>query len=111
MLKQRTSLLKSARAALRGSCDPGALGTLDVWDAHLARSGAELLEARLALVDELRPLVAAAYVSVAGGSLSAGVHAALTYRPSFELSEGLHDREALGELLLSELQRRRGEEL
>jgi DNA replication and repair protein RecF len=111
VLKQRTSLLKSARAALRGSCDPGALGTLDVWDAHLARSGAELLEARLALVDELRPLVAAAYVSVAGGSLSAGVHAALTYRPSFELSEGLHDREALGELLLSELQRRRGEEL
>jgi len=50
VLKQRNALLKSAGAALRqrpggpGSADPS---TLDVWDTHLARTGAELLAARL----------------------------------------------------------------
>jgi hypothetical protein len=41
--------------------------TLDVWDTHLARSGAELLAARLALVQALRPRVATAYRAVAVG--------------------------------------------
>jgi DNA replication and repair protein RecF len=111
VLRQRTSLLKSAGAARRSPGDRGALGTLDAWDAHLAGAGAALLEARLGLVEELRSLVAAAYTSVAGGSLAGGVHAALAYRPSFELPDGLRDKDGLGQLLLSELQRRRGEEL
>jgi len=111
VLRQRTSLLKSAGAARRTSGEPGALGTLDVWDAHLARAGAELMQARLNLVDELRPLVAAAYTAVAGASPSDGIHATLAYRPSLELPEEPRDKNALYELLLSELQRRRGEEL
>ena len=44
----------------------GDLSTLDVWDEHLAAAGAELVHARMALVAELRPYVAAAYADVAG---------------------------------------------
>jgi DNA replication and repair protein RecF len=44
----------------------GDLSTLDVWDEHLAAAGAELVHARMALVAELRPWVAAAYADVAG---------------------------------------------
>jgi DNA replication and repair protein RecF len=63
VLKQRNALLKSAGPAVRR---PGAdLSTLDVWDAHLATTGAELLEARLDLVRDLRPLVVQAYDAVA----------------------------------------------
>jgi RecF protein len=111
VLKQRTSLLKSAAAARRSSGDGGALGTLDVWDAHLARTGSELLAARLALVDELRPLVAAAYTAVAGDSGSLNLLASLTYRPSLQLPDGIRDQDALADLLLAEVTRRRGEEL
>src|SRR3954468_3026061 len=55
VLKQRNALLKSSGAARRsGSLD---LRTLDTWDSHLARTGAELLSGRLELVEALRPLV------------------------------------------------------
>lgn len=77
VLKQRNALLKSAAAHRRS---PGAevLSTLDVWDTHLARTGAELLAARMDLVAELRPLVAKAYTALAPGSGAAD----LTYRSS-----------------------------
>lgn len=63
ILKQRNTLLKSARsAAARRGAD---LSTLDVWDEQLAGVGAELIAARLALVDALRPHVVAAYADLA----------------------------------------------
>lgn len=62
VLKQRNALLKSAGSARRANTE---LATLDVWDDHLARYGAELLAARLDLVEKLRPLVANAYEAVA----------------------------------------------
>ncbi len=68
ILKQRNTLLKSAGVARRvGRGGPGTteLSTLDVWDEHLAASGAELTAERLALVDTLRPHVAAAYADLA----------------------------------------------
>ena len=68
ILKQRNTLLKSAGVARRvGRGGPGTteLSTLDVWDEHLAASGAELTAERLALVDALRPHVAAAYADLA----------------------------------------------
>ena len=69
VLKQRNSLLKTAGVARRGSSSQdAALATLAVWDEQLARHGAELLEARLALVDELRPYVGKAYETVARGA-------------------------------------------
>jgi DNA replication and repair protein RecF len=63
VLKQRNALLKSAGPARRPGGD---LSTLEVWDEHLATTGAELVHARLALVAEFRPHVAAAYADIAG---------------------------------------------
>ncbi|GAT69119.1 DNA replication/repair protein RecF [Planomonospora sp. ID91781] len=87
VLKQRGALLRTAAQARRGGrssarsgrraeseaafAAAGAgdvLSTLEVWDAHLARHGAELLAARLELVEALRPLVTASYASLAPGS-------------------------------------------
>jgi DNA replication and repair protein RecF len=66
VLKQRNALLKTAGAARRAGGD--ALRTLDVWDSHLATAGADLLAARLQLVEVLRPLVDKAYTAVSRGS-------------------------------------------
>src|SRR5919112_123295 len=56
VLKQRNALLKTAFLAKRSG--GGDMRTLDVWDAHLARAGAELLAARLELVEAMRPYIA-----------------------------------------------------
>jgi DNA replication and repair protein RecF len=64
VLKQRAALLKSAAAARRA----GDLGTLDVWDGHLAETGAQLMAARLAAVQALRPHATASYAAVAPAS-------------------------------------------
>ncbi|MFN3708365.1 DNA replication/repair protein RecF [Microcella sp.] len=63
VLRQRNSLLKSARAS-RLSADT--LTTLDVWDERLVTLGVEIMAARMALVAELRPHLAAGYSAVAG---------------------------------------------
>ena len=62
VLKQRTALLKSAGSAIRRG--QGDVRTLDVWDAHLATAGAELLAGRLRLVDDLAAPVGSAYAQV-----------------------------------------------
>ncbi|WP_062209711.1 DNA replication/repair protein RecF [Streptomyces sp. NBRC 109706] len=67
VLKQRNSLLKSAAMARRHGGRGMDLSTLDVWDQHLARVGAELVVQRLALLDALRPLADKAYEQVAPG--------------------------------------------
>jgi DNA replication and repair protein RecF len=113
VLKQRSSLLKTAGAARRGSAE-SALSTLGVWDAHLARTGAELMAARLRLVAELRPHVGHAYSTVARG---AGTDdAELDYQPSLCLEglvtdEGRADQSELTARLLEELEVRRSDEL
>lgn len=61
VLKQRNSLLKSARA--RGLA-ASQLTTLDIWDERLIGLGAELIDRRLELIDELREPLAAAYRSI-----------------------------------------------
>lgn len=63
VLKQRNTLLKSARAS-RVKADQ--LGTLDIWDERLVALGTELLDARLDLVARLSDPLVAAYQSVAG---------------------------------------------
>jgi DNA replication and repair protein RecF len=65
VLKQRNALLKSARG---GKFTSGHEATLDVWDQHMARAGAELLHARLELVERLRPHLARAYAELTDGS-------------------------------------------
>ncbi|MFB8146235.1 DNA replication/repair protein RecF [Microbacterium sp. NPDC056003] len=63
VLKQRTALLKSAKArGIRGD----ALTTLDVWDDKLVALGTELIEARLGLTADLAEPLAAAYAAIAG---------------------------------------------
>jgi DNA replication and repair protein RecF len=63
VLKQRNTLLKSARAARVASSQ---LSTLDVWDERLVDLGSEIIEARGRLVSELRPFVGEAYAAIAG---------------------------------------------
>ncbi|HEY0950307.1 DNA replication/repair protein RecF [Nocardioides sp.] len=109
VLRQRNTLLKTAGAARRGSSgQEAALSTLGVWDAHLARTGAELLAERLALVDALRPYLGKAYETVARGATRDD--ADIEYRPSFDL-EGRTARDDLTAALLAEVERRRGDEL
>jgi len=85
VLKQRTALLKSAgpKGGPKGNRQSreAVTATLDVWDAHLARTGAELLVAREHLVTALRPHVESAYQAVAGGDRGP---AAIEYKRSFE---------------------------
>jgi DNA replication and repair protein RecF len=69
VLKQRNALLKSARA---GKFTAAHESTLDVWDQHMARAGAELLHARLELLERLRPHLAKAYAQLTDGSKQAG---------------------------------------
>lgn len=76
-LRQRNALLKSAAAVLRRGyeSDEGAsaLATLDVWDAQLARLGAQLLASRLQLVEQLREHVVRAYHTLAPESRRAQI--------------------------------------
>ena len=63
VVRQRNSLLKSARASRLPAEN---LTTLDVWDERLVELGTEIIRARADLVDALRPHVAHAYRAVAG---------------------------------------------
>jgi len=102
VLKQRNSLLKTAGLA-RGSARDAALATLAAWDEQLARYGAELLEARLGLVDELRPYVGKAYETVARGA--SRDDAEIEYKASVPLDGPLEAA------ILEELARRQKDEL
>jgi len=77
VIRQRSALLKSARAAGRG--EPAGL---DVWDEQLIAHGTELTAGRLRLAAQLRPLVAARYSDVSGDGRSASI----SYRQGSERS-------------------------
>ncbi|UWF77527.1 DNA replication/repair protein RecF [Microbacterium neungamense] len=63
VLRQRTALLKSARArGIRGD----ALTTLDVWDDKLIALGSEIIHARLRLAEDLQQPLTDAYTAIAG---------------------------------------------
>lgn len=106
VLRQRTALLKSVSGA-RHRNDPGALDTLDVWDARLAEHGARLMSARLELVNQLSPEVEKAYQLLAPGSRSA----AITYRASLGADIAGAGSEVLEAALLAALSERRAAEL
>ncbi|MER5431023.1 DNA replication/repair protein RecF [Streptomyces sp. NPDC002588] len=78
VLKQRNTLLKTAALARRHGGRSMDLSTLDVWDQHLARVGAELLAQRLDLVAAVQPLADKAYEQLAPG----GGPLALEYKAS-----------------------------
>ncbi|MDZ5661386.1 DNA replication/repair protein RecF [Nocardioides sp. zg-1308] len=108
ILKQRNSLLKTAGLA-RGSSRDAALSTLEIWDDNLARVGAEVLGARLALVEDLRPYLGKAYEAVARGA--SRDDADLEYRASIDLTSVAATTEALQAALLEAVAAKRKEEL
>src|SRR5699024_9495559 len=113
VLRQRTALLKSAAGSFRrgrGEEAQAALDTLDVWDGRLAHLGARIVSGRVSLLQQLRPLVVDSYHRLAPESRPAD----LAYRfrvgtppPEPELT----DPEFVEVVLLSELARRRDEEI
>jgi DNA replication and repair protein RecF len=106
VLRQRTALLKSASGArFRG--DRGALDTLDVWDGHLATHGAELMAARMTLVNELAPEVQKSYQLLAPASRPASV----AYHASIEIEPDRADVDVLRTALLEKMAARRDAEL
>jgi DNA replication and repair protein RecF len=107
VLRQRTALLKSL-SGVRQRSDQAALDTLDVWDSRLAEYGAQLMAARIDLVNQLAPEVEKAYQLLAPGSRPASI----AYRSSLDV--GLNsdtDRELLEAALLAALSARRVAEL
>ncbi|MCZ3385490.1 MAG: DNA replication/repair protein RecF, partial [Actinomycetia bacterium] len=106
MLKQRNALLKSA-AATRGSFDAT---TLAVWNDHLVQLGSEILEARLALISELRAPVQKAYSDLA----PTGGDAGLDYKASWcegSPLDGCSAREEIAVALRATLERVERDEL
>jgi len=108
VLKQRTALLKSAGGG-RYRGDAGVLETLDVWDGHLAANGAQLMAARLDLVNQLAPEVEKAYQLLAPASRPAMI----AYRSSIDATDldSAGDTDYLEAALLDALARRRDAEL
>ena len=107
VLRQRTALLKSAGGS-RSRADRGVMDTLDVWDGHLAAHGAQLMAARLDLVNELAPEVEKAYQMLAPGSRPA----AIAYRSKIDdVCPAGGDVAILEAALLAEMGRRRAAEL
>ncbi|WP_221359765.1 DNA replication/repair protein RecF [Streptomyces beigongshangae] len=106
VLKQRNTLLKSAALARRHGGRTMDLSTLDVWDQHLARVGAELLAQRIDLIATIQPLTDKAYEQLAPG----GGPVALEYRASSPGITG-HAREELYEQLMAALAETRKQEI
>ena len=111
VVRQRTALLKSSWSA-RNRGDRGVLETLDVWDGHLAAHGAQLIAARVELVNQLAPEVEKAYQLLAPASRPASIR----YRSGVEVIEneaaaGTGNAELFEAALLDALARKRDAEL
>jgi DNA replication and repair protein RecF len=131
IVKQRGALLKSAqpylgrnarrRRAYTEGVDAAteresALTTLEVWDAHLAQVGSQLLYARLRLLRDLGPYLSKAYDEVSAGQSDARVSykASLREETAARLASGevpevaeLHDEliASLAEVRTAEVER------
>lgn len=80
VVRQRSALLKSARAA--GTPGRGAPSGLEAWDDQLIEHGTALTAGRLRLAAQLRPLVTARYADVSGDARGASI----SYRQGSERS-------------------------
>ncbi len=109
VLKQRAALLKTAGHARRAG-SAGDLRTLDVWDDHLSAQGAVLLAARLSLLDDLAPHVAAAYADVAPASAPITLGYVSGLEDVVDL-EHIRDETVLAAALRAELARLRPQEV
>ncbi len=104
VLKQRNALLKQVATVGRGRLDEAAQLTLDVWDAKLAETGTSLVNARLLLLDALRPALVKAYGDIAESPAHSSLKVRVTYGSSW-LAEGIREPaagEALAESVLAD---------
>ena len=112
ILKQRNALLKSSGVARRsGGAEMDR--TLEVWDEQLAGFGGDLIAARVALLDDLRPFLCDAYAVIAGGTAAvSSADVAIAYQSALgDAVEALPDRDYWRDQLLAGIARRRREEL
>ena len=79
VLRQRNSLLKSARGARVAD---SRLSTLELWDERLVELGSSIIDGRAELVERLRPKVSEAYEGIAGPGHRADLALELTTRGS-----------------------------
>ena len=75
VLRQRNSLLKTARGARVAE---NRLSTLELWDERLIDLGSEIIRGRQDLIDRLQPHVAQAYARIAGDEHRAELAAQLS---------------------------------
>ena len=106
VLRQRSTLLKSLSGRGARQVPAEAPTTLDIWDESLARLGAELVEARLATLADLEPLLEQAYADIA----PTRNHATAAYKSAVPV-EAHHNREELASLLVELMRARRADEL
>jgi DNA replication and repair protein RecF len=102
VLKQRNSLLKSARASgVRGA----QLSTLEIWDERLVEFGSEIIQARSALIADLLPEVRTAYSAIAGADHHASLASHLSILSSDSTEEATIEQGAVraGALDLGEI--------
>ena len=112
VVKQRNALLRTAYLTRKvGGTRGQDLSTLAVWDAHLARHGAELLAGRLELVATLAPHLTKAYDAVAAGRATASIAYSSRLVPAGDGGPGGADRGALEQALLASLAERRTAEI
>ena len=112
VLRQRTALLKSARArGIRGD----ALTTLEVWDDKLVVLGSEIIGARQQLATDLQQPLASAYTAIAGEDHRPELEWALSVRggdpEEGETALASETRGEIAELFRSALQAKRNQEL
>ena len=114
--KQRNALLRTSAAARRAG-PAGDYRTLDVWDVHLARHGAEVLAGRLSLLQALGPLVAKAYDALAptAGGVELGYRDSLGDEGTSGRGDATRvadaDRDTLAAAMLAALARLRPQEI
>ena len=107
VLKQRSTLLKSLSGRGPRPVPGDAETTLEVWDESLARLGAEVVEARLATLADLHPLLQGAYADIAPSRNEATAR----YHASWLPDDEQRSREELQNLLGERMRQRRGEEI
>lgn len=106
ILKQRNALLKSARG--RHNADTS---TLDIWDEHLARNGAELILARMTLLDDMAAFLEESHMKVAAAAAENRQNVTARYSSKVEAIPDTRDLQEIYELLLAALRESRSNDL
>jgi DNA replication and repair protein RecF len=117
VLKQRNTLLKSARAT---GTKGDALSTLFSWDQSLVKTGSEIIAARVSIIEKLEPGLKSNYAKIADGVNQPTMHIKSSILGNSSLDSDDHsdgqtlettDREEIASLFASKLEQVRNKEL